>query len=352
MKYSKHFFFFIIFLCKKLLFKIKMKNFFYLVIILLFIHCNNNDNLIESQKIIMKIIKNVYNINSDEKDFEINLFHSLEIKFNLLDNNEKKEILKFYNYYLNQFSIIQNMGKEKFIIILQSIKKVIYSIIKDNFFISKDYNYILSKILEKISINIVNREENIINNINESFEIYLINQDIKKKYISSLKKNVSFSFDKQFFRENKINNMIFLIFSNLKQENNLYASIFVKTYFFDFENKIIKQFKSKHNSFEIYFNLNSSRDYSSCSEIDIFDFTETKRKSIQNFNNNKGTINIKCVDGSLTFNYLTVQIKEIRKNKRLTFFMIILISFIIFFPLQKKIKSINKKINIKMNKIN
>ena len=69
-------------------------------------------------------------------------------------------------------------------------------------------------------------------------------------------------------------------------------------------------------------------------------------------NKNKGIINIKCVDASLTFNYLTVQIKKIRKNKNLTICMIILISFIIFFPLQKKIKSINKKIKIKMNKIN
>ena len=329
-----------------------MKNYFYLGIILIFIHCNNNNDLIESQKNIMKIIKNAYNIKSNEKDFEINLFLSLEHKFNILDTNDKQEILKFYNYYLHQFSTIQNMKKEKFIIILHSIKKVVYSIIKENFFISKDYNFILIKILEKISINIVYREENIINNINDPFEIYLINQDTKRKFISSLKNNVSFSFDKQFFRDNKINNMIFLIFSNLKQENNFYASILVKTYFFDYENNIIKKLKSKPNSFEIHFNLNSSKDYSSCSEIDLIDFSEIKRNSIQNLNNNKGTINIKCVDGSLTFNYLTVQIKKIRKNKRLTTCMIFLISFIIFFPLQKKIKSINKKINIKMKKIN
>ena len=329
-----------------------MKNYFYLGIILIFIHCNNNNDLIESQKNIMKIIKNAYNIKSNEKDFEINLFLSLEHKFNILDTNDKHEILKFYNYYLHQFSTIQNMKKEKFIIILHSIKKVVYSIIKENFFISKDYNFILIKILEKISINIVYREENIINNINDPFEIYLINQDTKRKFISSLKNNVSFSFDKQFFRDNKINNMIFLIFSNLKQENNFYASILVKTYFFDYENNIIKKLKSKPNSFEIHFNLNSSKDYSSCSEIDLIDFSEIKRNSIQNLNNNKGTINIKCVDGSLTFNYLTVQIKKIRKNKRLTTCMIFLISFIIFFPLQKKIKSINKKINIKMKKIN
>ena len=329
-----------------------MKNYFYLGIILIFIHCNNNNDLIESQKNIMKIIKNAYNIKSNEKDFEINLFLSLEHKFNILDTNDKHEILKFYNYYLHQFSTIQNMKKEKFIIILHSIKKVVYSIIKENFFISKDYNFILIKILEKISINIVYREENIINNINDPFEIYLINQDTKRKFISSLKNNVSFSFDKQFFRDNKINNMIFLIFSNLKQENNFYASILVKTYFFDYENNIIKKLKSKPNSFEIHFNLNSSKDYSSCSEIDLIDFSEIKRNSIQNLNNNKGTINIKCVDGSLTFNYLTVQIKKIRNNKRLTTCMIFLISFIIFFPLQKKIKSINKKINIKMNKIN
>ena len=329
-----------------------MKNCFYFSIIIIFIHCNNNNDLIESQKNIMKIIQNAYNISLNEKDFEINLFLSLEHKFNILDNNDKKEILKFYIYYLHQFSIIQNMKKEKFIIILQSIKKVVYSIIKDNFFISKDYNFFLIKILETLSINIVNREENIINNINDPFEIYLINQDIKKKHISSLRNNVSFSFDKQFFRENKINNMIFFIFTNLKQDNNIYVSILVKTYFFDYENNIIKKTKSKSNSFEIYFNLNSSKDYSSCSEIDLIDFSEIKRNSIQNLNKNKGIINIKCVDASLTFNYLTVQIKKIRKNKNLTICMIILISFIIFFPLQKKIKSINKKIKIKMNKIN
>lgn len=324
---------------------LKMKECFFFGFVLVFICCNglNNNDLIQSQKNVMKIINKSYNKFSKEKDFEIQIFISLEENFNLLNEEEINTILIFYNYYLQQYSLIQNMKKEKFNIILKSVKKVVYLIIKNYFFISNNYKLRITKLLENISKNIVNREENIKNDVNDSFEIYLINQDIKKKKITSNKKNVTLIFDNKTFRENKIANIVFFIFSDLTHEKNLYASVLVKSYLFDFEDKIIQNTKLKNNLFEIDFNLDSSRDYSSCCEIDTFNFSIIKRKSIQNLNNQKGIINIKCLNIDFSFNFLTVQIKQIRNNKKLNIFMIILIPIIILFPLKKKIK---KKQNI------
>ena len=328
-----------------------MKECFFFGFVLVFICCNNlnNNDLIQSQKNVMKIINKSYNMFSKEKDFEIQIFISLEENFNLLNEEEINTILIFYNYYLQQYSLIQNMKKEKFNIILKSVKKVVYLIIKNYFFISNNYKLRITKLLENISKNIVNREENIKNEVNDSFEIYLINQDIKKKKITSNKNNVTLIFDNKTFRENKIANIVFFIFSDLTHEKNLYASVLVKSYLFDFEDKIIQNTKLKNNLFEIDFNLDSSRDYSSCCEIDTFNFSIIKRKSIQNLNIQKGIINVKCLNIDFSFNFLTVQIKQIRNNKKLTIFMIILIPIIILFPLKKKIK---KKQNIlKKNKI-
>jgi hypothetical protein len=50
---------------------------------------------------------------------------------------------------------------------------------------------------------------------------------------------------------------VFFIFSDLTHEKNLYASVLVKSYLFDFEDKIIQNTKLKNNLFEIDFNLDS-----------------------------------------------------------------------------------------------